>query len=94
SFNVQKRNYRKILNDEGCRISTLAAVAHNPRISTRRMSSSSGISQSSDRQYHQPGLLENVPCLIREIMWYQQDGCPAHYTRQSRQILNRIVPNR
>ncbi|KZC13200.1 hypothetical protein WN55_05895, partial [Dufourea novaeangliae] len=35
SFNVQKRNCRKIVNDEGCRTSTLAAVAHNPHISTR-----------------------------------------------------------
>ncbi|CAK9817899.1 hypothetical protein ANTQUA_LOCUS9592 [Anthophora quadrimaculata] len=41
-----------------------------------------------------PGLLENVPCLIRQIMWYQHDGCPAHYARQLWQVLSRMFPNR
>ncbi|KZC14905.1 hypothetical protein WN55_07874 [Dufourea novaeangliae] len=27
-------------------------------------------------------------------MWYQHDGCPAHYAQQSRQVLRRLFPNR
>ena len=40
-----------------------------------------------------PTLLENVPFNIRIQMWYQHDGCPAHYAHVARQTLNRLFPN-
>nr|CAH7726449.1 unnamed protein product [Callosobruchus chinensis] len=30
-------------------------------------------------QNHLSSLLEDVPLNIRREMWFQQDGCPAHY---------------
>ncbi|XP_031332785.1 NADH dehydrogenase [ubiquinone] iron-sulfur protein 2, mitochondrial-like [Photinus pyralis] len=39
-------------------------------------------------------LLDNVPIAIRAEMWLQQDGCPAHFSRVSRQTVNRLFPNR
>lgn len=41
-----------------------------------------------------PGLLENVPLEVRRNMWFQQDGCPAHYSRNVQDFLNRHFPNR
>ncbi|KZC10692.1 hypothetical protein WN55_02392 [Dufourea novaeangliae] len=34
-----------------------------------------------------PHLLENIPLRIRQTMWFQQDGCPAHSARIT-QLLN------
>ena len=41
-----------------------------------------------------PQLLENVPLGIRQHMWYQHDGAPAHYHRDSRAYLDQVFPNR
>lgn len=41
-----------------------------------------------------PVLLEDVPLATRLMMWYQQDGCPAHYSVIARQALNAIFPGR
>lgn len=39
-------------------------------------------------------LLENVPLNIRNRMWLQLDGAPAHFKRSVRNYLNRKFPNR
>lgn len=36
-----------------------------------------------------PPLLEDVALPLRQIMWFQQDGCPAHYSVIAREVLNR-----
>lgn len=41
-----------------------------------------------------PDLLEEVPLNIYGSMWYQQDGCPAHYARTVREFLDREYPDR
>lgn len=41
-----------------------------------------------------PQLLEDVPLHTRVHMWYQQDGCPAHYSLQARRSLSRMFGNR
>lgn len=41
-----------------------------------------------------PTLLEDVPLNIYRDMWFQQDGCPAHYARPVRDYLNREYPDR
>lgn len=41
-----------------------------------------------------PVLLEEVPLQIRLAMWYQHDGCPAHFAYAVRDILNRLFPNK
>jgi len=41
-----------------------------------------------------PGLLENIPLLIRSQMYFQHDGAPPHYTRNVRNYLNESFPNR
>ena len=35
-----------------------------------------------------PGLLEDIPLMIRNQMYYQHDGAPPHYTRHVRDNLN------
>lgn len=35
-----------------------------------------------------PERLQNVPAHIRRIMWFQQDGAPAHFRREVRELLN------
>lgn len=35
-----------------------------------------------------PNLLDNVNLNIRGNLWFQQDGCPAHYQRDVRNFLN------
>lgn len=35
-----------------------------------------------------PNLLDGVPLSIYREMWFQQDGCPAHYARAVRNYLN------
>lgn len=39
-------------------------------------------------------LLEDVPLSIYREMWFQQDGCPAHYARAVRDYLNEEYPDR
>ncbi|EZA49709.1 hypothetical protein X777_12223, partial [Ooceraea biroi] len=39
-------------------------------------------------------LLENIPLLLRTQMIFQQDGAPAHFSRQAREILNARFPDR
>lgn len=41
-----------------------------------------------------PGLLENVPLLVRRNLWLQHDGCPAHYSLVVRNFLNEYFPDR
>lgn len=41
-----------------------------------------------------PELLENVTLERRRGMWYQHDGCPAHFSRNAQEILNRDYHNR
>lgn len=41
-----------------------------------------------------PVLLENIPLNVRQVMWYQHDGCPAHYAQQARNIVQEHFPNR
>jgi hypothetical protein len=41
-----------------------------------------------------PVLLENVSLETRMNMWYQHDGCPAHFSRIVRDYLNQQFPNR
>lgn len=43
---------------------------------------------------HLPNLLEDVPLNILRDMWFQQDGCPAHYSRSVREHLNEEYPGR
>lgn len=45
-------------------------------------------------QNNLPTLLEDVPLNIYREMWYQQDGCPAHYARPVREYLNEEYPDR
>ena len=41
-----------------------------------------------------PGLLEDIPLMIRSQMYFQHDGAPPHYTRHVREYLNESSPNR
>lgn len=41
-----------------------------------------------------PVLLENVSLQTRTNMWFQHDGCPAHYSQNIREFLNERFPNR
>lgn len=41
-----------------------------------------------------PSLLEDVPLNIYRDMWFQQDGCPAHYARRVRDYLNTEYPDK
>lgn len=41
-----------------------------------------------------PGLLEQESQELRETMWLQNDGCPAHYGRQVRAYLDEAYPGR
>src|SRR5215469_7471821 len=41
-----------------------------------------------------PGLLEDIPLMIRSQMYFQHDGAPPHYTRHVRDYLNGSFPNR
>nr|CAH7713132.1 unnamed protein product [Callosobruchus chinensis] len=43
-------------------------------------------------QNHLPSLLEDVPLNIRREMWFQQDGCPAHYAHSVREYLDEEFP--
>lgn len=41
-----------------------------------------------------PEFLEELPEELRQDMWFQNDGCPAHYAVQVRRYLNEAYPNR
>jgi len=41
-----------------------------------------------------PGLLDDIPLVIRSQMYFQHDGAPPHYTRRVREFLNESFPNR
>jgi len=41
-----------------------------------------------------PGLLEDIPLMIRSQMHFQHDGAPPHYTWHVREYLNESFPNR
>ena len=41
-----------------------------------------------------PGLLEDIPLMIRSQMYFQHDGALPHYTRHVREYLNESFPNR
>ena len=41
-----------------------------------------------------PGLLEDIPLMVRSQMYFQHDGAPPHYTRHVREYLNEFFPNR
>ena len=41
-----------------------------------------------------PGLLEDIPLMLRSQMYFQHDGAPAHYSRHVRVYLNESFSNR
>ena len=41
-----------------------------------------------------PGLLEDIPLMIRSQMYFEHDGVPPHYTCRVREFLNQSFPNR
>jgi len=41
-----------------------------------------------------PGLLEDIPLMIRSQLYFQHDGAPPLYTRRVREFLNESFPNR
>lgn len=41
-----------------------------------------------------PILLEDVPLVVRQNMWFQHDGCPAHYSTIAREVLNHYFNDR
>lgn len=45
-------------------------------------------------QNYLPELLFDVPLLDLQNMWFQNDGCPAHYARPVREYLNQEYPGR
>lgn len=44
-------------------------------------------------EFHLPVLLEDIPLQTRINMWFQHDGCPAHYSNNVRNFLNRQFPD-
>lgn len=41
-----------------------------------------------------PPLLEDIPLSLRQNMFFQQDGCPAHTSRVARERLNDMFPGK
>jgi hypothetical protein len=41
-----------------------------------------------------PGLLQDVPLAVRQRLWFQHDGAPAHYGEDIWQWLNETYPGR
>jgi hypothetical protein len=41
-----------------------------------------------------PGLLEDIPLMVRSQMYFQHDGAPPHFSRQVREYLHELFPNR
>ena len=40
-----------------------------------------------------PEMLENVPLQVRQRLWFQHDGAPAHFSLDVREYLNNVFPN-
>ena len=40
-----------------------------------------------------PEMLENVPLKVRQRLWFQHDGAPAHFDLDVREYLNNVYPN-
>ena len=40
-----------------------------------------------------PTLLENLSLEVRQNMWFQHDGCPAHYSMVAREVLDHDFNN-
>lgn len=43
---------------------------------------------------HLPGLLEDVPLIVRNRMWFMHDGAPPHFAQIARQHLHEAYPER
>lgn len=41
-----------------------------------------------------PRLIEDLPLAIRQQLWFQQDGAPAHKSRIARVVLDQSFPDR
>ena len=41
-----------------------------------------------------PEMLENVPLQVRQRLWFQHDGAPAHFSLDVREYLNNVFSNR
>ena len=41
-----------------------------------------------------PEMLENVPLQVRQQLWFQHEGAPAHFALDFREYLNNVFPNR
>ena len=39
-------------------------------------------------------MLENVPLQVRQRLWFQHGGAPAHFALNVREYLNNVFPNR
>lgn len=39
-------------------------------------------------------LLEDVSLTTRQVMWFQQDGCPAHFSLSARRTMNQLFPEK
>ena len=39
-------------------------------------------------------MLENVPLQVRQRLWFQHDGAPAHFVLDVKEYLNNVFPNR
>ena len=40
-----------------------------------------------------PEMLENVPLQVRQLLWFQHDGDPAHFAHDVREYLNNVFSN-
>lgn len=45
-------------------------------------------------QYELPLLLEDLPLLLRNQMWFMHDGAPAHFSILAREYLNEVYQNK
>ena len=36
-------------------------------------------------------MLEDLPLDLRQNLWFQQDGCPAHWARQAREAVSAFI---
>ncbi|GLV38513.1 hypothetical protein CBL_05131, partial [Carabus blaptoides fortunei] len=84
SIQPKKRTRRTAVTDENNTIALLAAVAHNPHNSTL-----DGQMYRDILENELPTLLEDLSIEVRQNMWFQHDGCPAHYSMLAREVLDR-----
>ena len=40
-----------------------------------------------------PEMLQNAPLQVRQRLWFQYDGAPAHFALDVREYLNHVFPN-